>query len=122
VAVADVNGDGFADVIVGASGGNPQVNVYDGKAIANGSFQAANPDASMLDQFFAYNSFNANVGVTVAATDVEGTGKSDILTGPTQGPANFRMVKGTATGILPPAVNGIDFVAPDLTSQVFMDL
>ncbi len=120
VAVGDTNGDGFGDVIVGATSGNPQVKVYDGKAIANGSFQPANPDNSLLDQFFAFNSFNANVGVSVAAADFEGTGMFDILTGSTQGPGHYRVVKGNATGILPPAVNGIDMVLTDITGGLFV--
>ncbi len=120
VAVGDTNGDGLGDVIVGATSGNPQVKVYDGKAIANGSFQPANPDNSLLDQFFAFNSLGANVGVSVAAADFEGTGMFDILTGSTQGPGHYRVVKGNATGILPPAVNGIDVVVTDLTGGLFV--
>ncbi len=120
VAVGDVNHDGFGDVIVGAQRGNPQVKVYDGKAIASGALQFANPDANLLGQFYAYNRLNADVGVTVAAADFEGTGSFDILTGPTQGPANVRAVKGTASGIMPPAVNGIDLVLTDLTDGVFV--
>jgi predicted outer membrane repeat protein len=112
VAVGDVNGDGFGDVIVGASAGNPQVKVYDGQSIAQGHFD---PNASLLDQFFAYNSAGTNQGVTVAAADFEGTGNFDILTGTTQGTPNYRVVKGNATGTLPPAVNGIDAMATDIT-------
>jgi hypothetical protein len=117
VAVGDVNGDGFGDVIAGASSGNPQVKVYDGKAIAQGTF---NPNSSVLDQFFAYNSTNSDVGVTVSAADFEITGKFDILTGPTQGSSNYRVVKGNATGTQPAAVNGIDAVANDLTGGLFV--
>ena len=120
VAVGDVNHDGFGDVIVGAQSGNPQVKVYDGKAITNGTFNGANPDASLLAQFYAYNRLNANVGVTVASADFEGTGSFDILTGPTRTPANVRVVKGTASGIMPPAVNGIDLTLTDLTDGVFV--
>jgi hypothetical protein len=120
VAVGDVNGDGFGDVIVGASSGNPQVKVYDGKAITNGSFQPANPDAHLLDQFLASNSLSANVGASVAAADFEGTGMFDILTGTTKGPPTYRVVKGTPTGILPAAVNGIDAIATDLTGGLFV--
>jgi hypothetical protein len=58
------------------------------------------------------------VGVNVAAANFEDTGAFDILMGPTQAPANVRVVKGTATGILPPAVNGVDLVAADLTDGV----
>jgi hypothetical protein len=113
VAVGDVNGDGFADVIVGASAGNPQVKVYDGRSIAQGHFD---PAASMLDQFFAYNNPGTNEGVSVAAADFEGTGNFDILTEPTRGPARYRVVRGNATGTLPPAVNGIDATATDITN------
>jgi hypothetical protein len=118
VAVGSVSGSGFGDVIVGASAGNPQVKVYNGQAIVNGTFNAVTPDSSLLNQFYAYNRLNANAGVHVAAADFEGTKKFDILTGPTQGPANFRVVKGTATGIMPKAVHGIDLVATDLTDGV----
>jgi hypothetical protein len=118
VAVGDVTGTGFGDVIVGASDGNPDVKVYDGQAIATGTFDAARPDISLLNQFFAYDRLGADVGVSVAAADFAGSGAFDILTGPTQGPANVRVVPGTATGIMPPAVNGIDLVASDLTDGV----
>jgi hypothetical protein len=117
VAVADTNGDGFGDVIAGASAGNPQVKVYDGQAIAQGTF---NPTTSLLNQFFAYDRPGANVGVSVGAADFEGTGMADILTGPTQGPANYRVVRGNATGTLPPAVNGIDAVAADITGGLLV--
>ncbi len=119
-AVAAVRAADVKKVIVGATSGNPQVKVYDGQSIANGSFQPANPDNSLLDQFFAFNSFNANVGVSVAAADFEGTGTLDILTGSTKGPGHYRVVKGNATGILPPAVNGIDMVLTDITGGLFV--
>jgi hypothetical protein len=107
VAVGDVDGDGFPDLITGSSTGNPDVRVYNGQAIANGTFNGNNADASRLAQFFAY-SVSAGIGVSVAAHDFEGTGKADILTGPTTGAANFRVVKGLSSGIKPAAVNGID--------------
>src|SRR5262249_45143633 len=73
VAFGDVNGDGFEDLLTGAATGNPDVRVYDGKAIANGTFNISNPDASRLAQFFPY-ALQFNVGANVAAGDVNGDG------------------------------------------------
>jgi hypothetical protein len=101
VAVGDTNGDGFGEVITGATVGNPDVRVYDGKAIANGTF---NPDgASQLTQFFAYD-LASNVGAAVAAADFESTGQADILTGASSGSPHYPVVRGNATGTLPPAL------------------
>ncbi len=119
VAVGDVNGDGFADIVTGATAGNPQVKVYDGQAIASGAFHGANADASLLGEFYAYQ-LGLNIGATVAAGDFEGTGRLDILTGTTAGAPHYRVVRGQATGVQPPAVAGIDTIATDLIGGVFV--
>jgi hypothetical protein len=108
VAVADTSGDGFPDLIVGASNGNPQVKVYNGQAIAQGTFVNANPDASLLNQFFAFT-MGGNGGVSVAAAEFDTSGKAEILTGATN-TAHYRVVAGNATGMMPPAINNIDVV------------
>jgi hypothetical protein len=69
VAAGDVNGDGFADIITGAGpGGGPHVEVFSGK------------DLSVLQSFMAYN-VGFTGGVYVAAGDINGDGKADIITG-----------------------------------------
>jgi hypothetical protein len=69
VAVGDVNGDGTPDIVTGAGpGGNPQVNVYSGK------------DDSLLRSFFAFNPAFTG-GVFVAAGDLNGDGRADIVAG-----------------------------------------
>jgi FG-GAP repeat protein len=120
VAVGDTHGAGFGDVIVGAASGNPQVKVYNGQAIAQGTFSSANPDASLLTQFFAF-SLGGNTGVTVGASDIDNDGLAEILTGATT-TDRYRVVLGNATGILPPPVNNIDAMPPnfDPTQGVFV--
>lgn len=73
VAAGDVNGDGKADIITGAgAGGGPHVRVFSG---ANGS---------ELASFFPYPT-NFTGGVSVAAGDVDGDGKADVVTGAGRG-------------------------------------
>lgn len=72
VAVADVNGDGQDDYIVGAGDtGGPQVIVYD---------QAGNKTA----QFWAYSQ-KVRSGIFVAAGDLDGDGRAEIVVGPQPG-------------------------------------
>jgi hypothetical protein len=89
LASGDLNGDGFADIIVGADkGGGPNVIAFSGK------------DGSVMYNFMAYNiSFTG--GVRVGAGDVNGDGKSDILVvpGPGGGP-NVTVFNGATGGIL----------------------
>lgn len=80
VAVADVNGDGFADVIVGAGqGGGPLVKIFSGRALTLGLFTV--PDDALLVAFNAYNALFGG-GVNVAAGDTNGDGFAEIITGP----------------------------------------
>jgi hypothetical protein len=103
VAAGDITGDGLADIITGASLGNPEVKVYDGRAIKEGQLTDRMAEAAVVDRFFAFG-LSQNIGVTVGASDFEGTGRWDIITGATTGPASFRVLRGTASGVHPPAV------------------
>jgi FG-GAP-like repeat/FG-GAP repeat len=73
VAAGDVNGDGRADVIAGAGpGGGPVVKTFSGA------------DNKLLGSFDAFDAAFTG-GVRVAAGDVNGDGRADIVTGPGAG-------------------------------------
>jgi hypothetical protein len=69
VAAGDINGDGHADIITGAGpGGGPLVRVFNGV------------DMSNVASFYPYSS-RFTGGVSVAAGDIDGDGRADIITG-----------------------------------------
>jgi hypothetical protein len=117
VAAGDVNGDGFADVIIGAdAGGGPNVVIFDGKSLASGQ-------TKVLANFFAFNP-NFTGGVRVAAGDVNGDGFADLIfgAGPGGGP-NVTVFDGKALVGTPSATTLIgSFFAfnPNFTGGVYL--
>jgi hypothetical protein len=75
VAVGDLGGDGFGEILVGAdAGGGPRVSVFDGRSLATGA------GAVMVANFFSGPSTDRG-GVRVAARDVDGDGAVEVVTG-----------------------------------------
>ncbi len=75
VAAADVNGDGKADLVVGGGpGGGPRVLVLSGTDLVNSNSQVA------IANFFAGSDTNRG-GVRVAARNLDGDGKAEVITG-----------------------------------------
>ena len=85
VAAADVDGDGKAEIVAGAGqGGGPEVRVFDATGKQLSSFNAYEPSLAG--------------GVHVAAGDVDGDGRAEIVTGPGAGrPADVSTFRGDGT-------------------------
>ena len=74
IAVGDVDGDGFGDVIVGGGPtGGPRVLILSGRALVQAG------QLTPLADFFAGDP-NGRGGVRVAVKDLDGDGKADVLT------------------------------------------
>jgi hypothetical protein len=102
LAAGDVNGDGYADLIVGGGpGGGPRVRVFDGKTLT------ASNQLSILADFFV-GDVNDHSGARIAAKDMDGDGRADIITGGGPGAAPTRIF--LASG-LPKSGNGIAAIA-----------
>jgi hypothetical protein len=101
VAAGDVDGDGFADIIVAAGpGGGPHVQVFSGRT------------RQVIASFMAYDP-QFTGGVYVSAGDVNGDGHADVITGPGVGGGPhlrvFNIVGGGTifdTAAFPPGVPG----------------
>ena len=118
VAAGDVDGDGFADVVVGAdSGGAPHVKVFSGASGAE------------IRSFFAYAP-GFTGGVRVAAADHDNDGLADIVTGAGAGGApHVKVFRGTDLAELrsffaytPSFTGGVFVAAADFNGDGFAEL
>ena len=103
VAAGDVTGDGLADIITGAGpGGGPHVRVVDGATLMP------------IHDFFAYDPAFVG-GITVAAVDVNGDTRTDIVTGAGPGGGPHVRVFDAVTGSV---TRELFAYAPDFTGGV----
>jgi hypothetical protein len=108
VAVADVNGDGHADIVTGAdAGGGPHVRVFDGTwAVPQVNAPPPAPATDSLlppgviaETYMYAEDFKG--GVRVAAADVNGDGKAEVITGAGRGGGPHVKVWNVAAGQTP---------------------
>jgi hypothetical protein len=113
VAAGDVNGDGFADLVFGGGpGGGPRVYVLSGSELVAGR-------TTVLANFFAGDAADRG-GVRVAARDLDGDTRADLLTAPGGG---SRARAYLATSLTPDGAPAAyrDFEPfPGLTAGVFV--
>jgi len=122
VAAGDVNGDGFADIVTGAGpGGTPHVRVFDG--VTGSQIPGA------LGSFHAYFATFPG-GVRVAAGDLDGDGRAEIITGPGAGGGpDVRIYDGATSSLIsalfafdPSFGGGVYVAGPPQTALMSVDV
>ncbi len=116
VASGDIDGDGKDEIITSpGAGGGPDIRIF-------------KTDASLVGEFYAYTP-NFTGGVRVAAGDVDGDGKAEIITspGPGGGP-NVKVFKPNGTVVqsyqayAPSFTGGIDVTAADTAGSSLAEI
>jgi hypothetical protein len=99
VAAGDVNGDGRADLIVGAaSGADGHVEVIDGTKLTLLRADGVISDAALIYSFLAFDAYQG--GVVVAAGNLTGDGVSDVVVAAVTGVSHVKAFSGKTLALV----------------------
>ena len=121
IAAGDFTGDGKADVIVGAAKNSSHTLVLDVSSVNPAAF-------TVVQSFFAFTNQNLPGGVFVAAGDINGDGKADILAGTGSGTPQMQVfygpsrTPGVAVMLNPNFAGGVRVNIADVNGDGLIDL
>ena len=113
IAVGDVDGDGFADVIASPGFGPAHLRIASGRALTTGQGEVD------LVSTIAWSGNTS--GLRIAAVDADGDGRTDVMLAP-GGPNNGRVGLLASANLLPPNPGGVRWFdpLPGLSTSVYV--
>ena len=121
IAAGDYTGDGKAEVIIGAAKNSSHTLVLDVSSPTLGGY-------TIVDSFFAFANQNLAGGVFVAAADINGDGKADILAGTGSGAPQMKVyygpnrTPGVTVNLNPNFAGGVRVTIGDLDGDGLIDI
>jgi hypothetical protein len=111
LAIGDVDGDGYGDIIAGPAVGPAHLRIVSGRALSSGQ-------VSLLTNMILWGGLG---GLRVAAVDADGDGRTDVLAttaGPNHGSAGLYLAPSLLANSPAPSASWTMF--PGLTSSIFV--